>query len=1188
MKSPLTKRFAAPIFALLLIAFLAGCSGTSKPPVTLSSIAVTPANPTIAVTATEQFTATGTYSDNSTKDLTTQVTWASQTAGVATISAGGLATPVPAVGGSTIITATLGTVTGMTKLTVTVPTLMSIAVTPANPTISLSATEQFTATGTYSDNSTKNLTTQVTWASQTLTVATISAGGLATPVAGAGGTSTITATLGTVTGMTVLTVTAPPTLTSIAVTPANPTISVNLTEQFTATGTYSDNSTKNLTTQVTWVSQTPAVATISAAGLATPVPAVGGSTIITATLGTVTGMTKLTVTVPTLTAIAVTPTNPTIGIGATQQFVATGTYSDTTTKVLTTQVTWASQTPATATISAGGLATAVATGTSNITATLGAVVSNAAVLTVSPATLQSILISPLTPQTIIVGGTEDYTAVGVYSDNSQHPLVGLTWSFTTTATTPPISLGSANGIALGLAPGTAKIIASSAGLTANVQLTVVAASSRFAYLANGFDGTISAYAVNAPGQTFTPLGYVADTGNSGFPTDVLLEPSGRFAYALNGFANTNPGIMIYNVNPVTGALSPVTTVGVTNPVLNQGQFPVQGVIDPTGQFMYVANLNQNSTYSVTDYTIDTVTGGLTPIDAPVTTNINTPTIVMDRAGKFLYVINDGTNLIAEYSIAASTSPTPGSLTPLPAPNATIPTGNFPELGTFDPTNTYFYVPNDGDDTVSVYTIAGSGSATPGALTPVAGSPFIVGPGGVNPNGPFGVAVDPSSKFLYVANNAADTVSAFSIGTGGAIGAALAGSPYFTSPTGALIGAAPFSINIDPEGTFVDIVNQTSGTIAIFKLNSDGTLTATSTVEARLSPQFLNLYPGPASPTLAPAAVFATNSTAGSISAFTVTPSTGALVAASPATGVTNNSFATTDITGQFFYATSNSPNDLLGLSVTQATAGLTGFTGSPFSLGGATSSVVPEPSDRFVYTALTGAAGSVLGYATGSNTLTTFTAGTVAVANLNAIVEDPQGLSLYGLGTGFIVPIFISPIDGALGPGTSVAFAGTNWTLGGVDPSGQYLLAIDSASNTLQSFSIGQIPTVSTLNKTGSVSTGGTSPAGLAIDPLDRFVFVTDATAKNVTTFSISPLTGAVAVAGPPATPVTLAGVPTQAVVDATGTYLYVAFEGTPVTNPGSVAVFTIGSTGTLTPVTGSPFAAGVGTKGVAVSNSVQ
>ena len=137
------------------------------------------------------------------------------------------------------------------------PTLQSIAVTPPTPTIAAGATQQFTATGTYSDSSTKNLTSSVTWTSGNTAVATVDGNGLATAKnVSANGTATIKATVGSVVGQTTLTVTAaaPPTLRSIAVTPANPTIAAGATQQFTATGTYSDNSTKNLTSSATWAS----------------------------------------------------------------------------------------------------------------------------------------------------------------------------------------------------------------------------------------------------------------------------------------------------------------------------------------------------------------------------------------------------------------------------------------------------------------------------------------------------------------------------------------------------------------------------------------------------------------------------------------------------------------------------------------------------------------------------------------------------------------------------------------------------------------------------------------------------------------------------------------------------------------------------------------------------------------------
>lgn len=83
------------------------------------------------------------------------------------------------------------------------------------------------------------------------------------------------------------------TLVSIAVTPASPTVTAQRSLQLTATGIYSDSSTQDLTSQVTWTSSNPAKATIDSAGLVTGVAS--GSTTITARLGTVSGSTSLNV-----------------------------------------------------------------------------------------------------------------------------------------------------------------------------------------------------------------------------------------------------------------------------------------------------------------------------------------------------------------------------------------------------------------------------------------------------------------------------------------------------------------------------------------------------------------------------------------------------------------------------------------------------------------------------------------------------------------------------------------------------------------------------------------------------------------------------------------------------------------------------------------------------------------------------
>jgi hypothetical protein len=102
------------------------------------------------------------------------------------------------------------------------PTLTSITVTPANPTVVKGKTEQFVATGHFSDNSSQNLTGQVAWFSTQVSIATINPGGLATGVAL--GTTSIIASLNGVSGSTNLTVNPPPPLRVVSISPSNGTI----------------------------------------------------------------------------------------------------------------------------------------------------------------------------------------------------------------------------------------------------------------------------------------------------------------------------------------------------------------------------------------------------------------------------------------------------------------------------------------------------------------------------------------------------------------------------------------------------------------------------------------------------------------------------------------------------------------------------------------------------------------------------------------------------------------------------------------------------------------------------------------------------------------------------------------------------------------------------------------------------
>ena len=152
-------------------------------PVTLDSISVEPVTATIEVDQRQQFTATGYYSDGSTADITSIAEWASSDTSVASIDASGFATGVSE--GTTEITAAQGDITSnIATLQVTTevqpPVLESILIEPPIATIEENQTQQFTATGNYSDGSTADLTLAATWSSSNTAVATIDDTGLAT------------------------------------------------------------------------------------------------------------------------------------------------------------------------------------------------------------------------------------------------------------------------------------------------------------------------------------------------------------------------------------------------------------------------------------------------------------------------------------------------------------------------------------------------------------------------------------------------------------------------------------------------------------------------------------------------------------------------------------------------------------------------------------------------------------------------------------------------------------------------------------------------------------------------------------------------------------------------------------------------------------------------------------------------
>jgi uncharacterized protein YjdB len=170
--------------------------------------------------------------------------------------------------------------------------IVGIKISPLNTSVQRGSTQQFSATGTFANGGTGDVTAQTTWHSSNSYVASIDSSGLAS---GTGfGAVTISADCQCYTAKTALTVSSQAvSVTAISVTPADATIPLGATQQFTATATYSNNTTTDITDSATWTSSDAAVATIDSSGLASG--ASRGNVTITAKSGSISGNTTLTV-----------------------------------------------------------------------------------------------------------------------------------------------------------------------------------------------------------------------------------------------------------------------------------------------------------------------------------------------------------------------------------------------------------------------------------------------------------------------------------------------------------------------------------------------------------------------------------------------------------------------------------------------------------------------------------------------------------------------------------------------------------------------------------------------------------------------------------------------------------------------------------------------------------------------------
>src|SRR6266571_3309225 len=302
----------------------------------------------------------------------------------------------------------------------------------------------------------------------------------------------------------------------------------------------------------------------------------------------------------------------------------------------------------------------------------------------------------------------------------------------------------------------------------------------FVFTANAGGNSISGFSNDSTGSLTAAPG--SPFSSPGQPFGLAATPNNAFLY-VSSFQNAQ--VTGFSINPTTGTLTPLGC-----PAAITGSQPLKIAINPAGTLLFTAN----QAGSVSGFAINTSTGCLTAISTTATDAVARG-LTIDGTGQFLYVVTGGGGIdlftintngtltrqaIGGFDSATGTmlavkavpnlnvliatdggstnnlrtfiiNTTTGALTPIivtvagsSPPNPSAIAVNLPASSTTPP----FYVANTASNNLTVNTIAAEATTGTSSLTVPASI------------GPIDLAVDPSGKFLYVANNGASTVTAF--------------------------------------------------------------------------------------------------------------------------------------------------------------------------------------------------------------------------------------------------------------------------------------------------------------------------------------------------------------------------------------------------------------------------------------------
>jgi 6-phosphogluconolactonase len=278
-------------------------------------------------------------------------------------------------------------------------------------------------------------------------------------------------------------------------------------------------------------------------------------------------------------------------------------------------------------------------------------------------------------------------------------------------------------------------------------------------------------------------------------------PSNTIDFLYVTSSKNNPGqINVYKVDSEAGALIPI----LDSPYPSGGRNPVADVASANGKNLYVINHDDNT---VVEFAIGT-DGKLYPQQTCNMPGSYPTQLAVNKAGTFLYIVetyqpNYSTNIPGPGALVVFPINSTGGLgasnncTPVAnGANSFFPVGNNPVAVNVVASGSYVYAVNETDATISAFQAASSGALSLIGTYPV----------GVAPNA---AASDPTSKFLYVTDGAANQLIGFLIQINGTLIAMQ--TPFKTDNL-------PDAVEVDPRGIYAYVANYNANDVSAYAID----------------------------------------------------------------------------------------------------------------------------------------------------------------------------------------------------------------------------------------------------------------------------------------------------------------------------------------------------------------------------------